>query len=44
MRIVKTRTPRLARFAVHNSTARQIWRGCYATYHVEVVTPITEWT
>jgi len=34
--------PRLARFAVYNSPALLTWRGDYATYHVEVVTPIAE--
>jgi len=44
MRIVKIRTPRLARFALYNSPAWLMWRGDYATYHVEVVITVAEWT
>jgi len=42
MKIVKIHKPRLACFALYHSPARLIWRGDYATYHVEVVTPIAE--
>ena len=42
MRIVKIRTPRLARFTLYNSPAWLMWRGDYATYPVEVVTPVAE--
>jgi len=42
MRIVKIRTPTLARFTVYNSPARLMWLGDYTTSHDEVVTPIAE--